>query len=153
MSIEGVALFGSSVIFGSILLRRNKRKRTDERPPIPRSPFGTLLVSGDKLSIPLSSGWCGGARCELLIRNDFGDNCVLMWVDENGLIPGGYRLVNGRSINDGSVSNTHIEFTFPFHSFIILRECAQGYPKQLSDVTAEVTLRTSTIHRLITLLM
>lgn len=137
MSIEGVFLFGSSIILGELLLRRHKRKCTD-LDAIDRSAYGTLVLQGDKLTIPSSTSEGSNQPCELFVCNDSGENCVLIWIDLNGNLSSSYRLINGGSIKDGSVSNRHLEYTYAFHSFVVLKESADAYPPKLADIVPQV---------------
>lgn len=61
------------------------------------------------------------AKIELEIINDLDETILVCWVDWNGNLKH-YYPVNDGSINDGSVSNKHIEFGYKNHSFICIRQ-------------------------------
>jgi hypothetical protein len=142
-------LFGATAAANACYVRR-KRKRgscaTDGGPPPPpRTEHGSLCVpaEGDvhwrRACLSTEAG--AGQRCELLVVNGLGENCILCWVTGEGAISSSYRIINGGSIQDGSVSTTHLEYTCAFHAFVLLREtqgAGAAYPAHTRDLDPKV---------------
>ena len=103
------------------------------------SCFGTLLIPGDGADIPPSTAEGNGLKCDLLIKNESGQDCVLIWVHEDGHLADSHRFIQGGPVRDGSVSTTHLEYSYAYHSFVVLKASDGGYPSQLQEVTAEVS--------------
>lgn len=157
-SREGFILLGAFVL-GSHLLRKRKRIELEDEPswsmyidedladttaieyPIAqRSQYGSLLLPEDNWRGCISTEEGAGEKCELCLVNETRMTCVLAWVDFNAGITTAHRVVQGGQILDGSVSNTHVEYGTAYHAFVIMRECAAGYPSTLSELSDEMII-------------
>lgn len=145
---QGLALFGSCVAGTVLACKRNRGYLRSQD----RSEYGTLVLDidwgdGAEWRRYVSSGKGQNQPCELFVVNEYGESLLMFWVNEHGDIsPSNYRLINGGSIKDSSVSNSHLEFTAPFHSFVLLRQAACSYPTHIKDVRVEVILALVSIH-------
>ena len=102
--------------------------------PNSRSFFGVDWRS----DIKFSSGndeELSSAECEMEIINNFDETVLICWIDPTGSLRNFYP-VNDGSINDGSVSNKHAEFTFRNHSFVVIRQ-SNPLPKKVKDIKKE----------------
>eukprot|EP01038_Epipyxis_sp_PR26KG_P015047 gene15047-20246_t len=84
-------------------------------------------------------------KCELKIINELDHPVLLCWISYNGELKNFYPI-NDCSIRDGSVSNSHVEFTYTTHSFVCIKPC-EKLPAKISDVTKESFLLTYTPYK------
>ena len=99
--------------------------------PAPRSVYGTLLLPGDAARPPPSTPEGRGLQCELFVKNERGEDCVLIWVRDDGALASEHRFIPAGP-------SAHLESAYSYHSFVVLRTCADGYPTHLRDLHAEV---------------
>lgn len=129
-SFKPMQLFSNTMLR---FLHNNKRIRLDKN-----SKSGDLVLSGDNDSdglwrYILSQG--NEDSCEILIVNNLDQMLVLCWVDNDGMLHHYHNICDG-SINDGSVDNTHTEYTQAYHSFVCIKFSNKKY-KNIVDIPDE----------------
>jgi hypothetical protein len=78
-------------------------------------------------------------KVELTIVNNFKEEIIMCWVNENGDLKHFYRISDG-SINDGSVKNYHTEYSQINHAFILFLQPLLSTTSTLSEICEEVRL-------------
>jgi hypothetical protein len=71
-------------------------------------------------------------ECQLIVTNDFGEEVLFCWISDDGELRH-YCPINDGSIQDGSVHNTHTEYTFVGHSFVCIKQ-SEILPKNMHEI-------------------
>jgi len=131
-------------MWNSRVFRSTKKIAPSEKRP----KSGLLLTKGSKefnsqdwrnsiLEHQLSSEEIiGDSSCEIEFVNCLDNPFVLCWINESGQLYHFYR-VNDNSIVDGSVSNSHVEFTVVNDSFVCFTTPTGDMPKFASQISNE----------------
>ena len=103
---------------------------------------GDLIVKGNdrwktRFWRYLASSTVDNHECELVVVNKATETVLFCWVSHDGTLKHFYPISDG-SIRDGSVSNTHREWTETNHVFVCIRHDTGPYPVHVSDIDPEV---------------
>jgi hypothetical protein len=79
-------------------------------------------------------------KCEIEVTNDMKETLVFSWIMPSGKLHH-FTPINDGSIEDGSVSNCHVEYTKIYDAFLCIKQSKHS-PKTLSEVSDEVSVLT-----------
>jgi len=155
----GILLFTGTIIFssGSSWIKRLSRfvsmagARTKSLFGFSKSTLSGELIYPDVIMtwhLVKSKNYAVGSQssfaCELEVINDSDGEITLCWIGFDGSLQN-FRPINDGSIKDGSVANSHLEFTECGHAFACLKS-TRAKPKFIENVNSEVILVKAT-HR------
>lgn len=116
--------------FGLLIIKRSEeftnndwRKAIAEQDKDDKSQFGENKSKHD-------------ISCEIEFINDLNRPVTLCWVSSSGQLFH-YYPINDKSIDDGSVHNSHVEFTEKNHSFVCFTSSKEELPKFAHEIRNE----------------